>query len=218
MHIEFLVEDLSGEKALKLLLPKILGTQDTYKIRHYKGIGHLPHNLKPKTGASKRILLDQLPKLLQGFGKTFAGYGYDYPAAVVVICDLDDKDKDSFLQELKEMLAKCTPQPETRFCLAIEEFEAWYLGDKEALLRAYPKLKQAVLAKYEQDAICGTWETLADAVYDGGHAALSKKGYQAVGMEKSNWAERISPYMDVSRNLSPSFNSFLTTLSKLLSA
>ena len=34
------------------------------------------------------------------------------------------------------------------------------------------------------------------------------KGWQAVGAEKSQWAEKITPHMDVTNNASPSFDVF----------
>ncbi len=51
MHYEILVEDASGKIALKAILEKILGPngQDhTYRIISYKGIGHIPKNLKER--------------------------------------------------------------------------------------------------------------------------------------------------------------------------
>lgn len=65
------------------------------------------------------------------------------------------------------------------------------------------------------DSICGTWECLADAVYPGGSSALSKKGKMAVGAEKSQWAEKITPNMDVTNNRSPSFAYFRRALLEL---
>jgi len=103
----------------------------------------------------------------------------------------------------------CTPRPETRFCIAIEEGEACFLGDLSAAKTAYPKAKEAVLSSYVNDSICGTWEKLADAVCQGGVLALSAKGWQAVGTEKSKWAEEITPHMTVESNLSPIFLLFL---------
>ena len=41
MHFEFLVEDLSGEKALSVLFPKIVGPEHTFRIHAYKGIGRM---------------------------------------------------------------------------------------------------------------------------------------------------------------------------------
>jgi len=90
MHFEFLIEDQSGAKAMEILLPKLLGNKASYRIIDYKGLGHLPKNLKPMTGANKRILLDQLPRLLRGYGKVpSAGY-------IIIICDLDDRIEKQF--------------------------------------------------------------------------------------------------------------------------
>ena len=81
MHFEVLVEDASGKRALDILIPKMIGGEHTFKVTEYRGIGHIPRNLKSVTDAGKRILLDQLPRLLKGYGRTFAGYPADYPAA-----------------------------------------------------------------------------------------------------------------------------------------
>jgi len=218
MHFEILVEDLSGKKMLDFLVPKIIGDDHTFKVHHYKGIGHIPKNLVAAGDANKRILLDQLPRLLRGYGNTFANYPADYPAAVVLVCDLDDKCLKTFRQELFTILNGCIPQPETRFCIAIEEGEAWFLGDIPAVKSAYPKAKDAVLNAYVNDSICGTWECLADAVYYGGSTTLLAKGWQAVGAEKSQWAEKISPRMDVANNVSPSFVYFRHKLLELAGA
>ena len=71
------------------------------------------------------------------------------------------------------------------------------------------------LSKYRNDSICGTWETLADAVYPGGGNALAAKGYPVIGAEKSKWALAIAPFMDVDTNQSPSFQYFRDKLRAL---
>lgn len=218
MHFEILVEDQSGKKMLDILIPKIIGDDHTFNTHPYKGIGRIPENLPAKGDANKRILLDQLPRLLRGYGNTFANYPEDYPAAVILVCDLDDKCLKAFRQELFNILNACNPGPETRFCIAIEEGEAWFLGDIPAVKDAYPGAKDAVLNAYVNDSICGTWELLADAVYNGGSTALSAKGWQAVGSEKSQWAIKISPHMDVANNASPSFVYFREKLLELAGA
>jgi len=215
MHFEILVEDQSGKKALDILVPKIIGCDHTFEVHFYKGIGHIPKGLKGVSDPKKRILLDQLPKLLQGYGKTFTGYTDDYPAAVILVCDLDRKCLKAFRKELLEVLNTCNPQPETRFCIAIEEGEAWLLGDLSAVKSAYPNAKNAVLNSYTNDSICETWEKLADAVFPGGSQKLSDQGRHAIGEEKSRWAEEISPHMDVDNNQSPSFCYFSRTLRAL---
>lgn len=215
MHFEILVEDQSGKKALDILVPKIVGEGHTYTVHPYKGIGRIPKDMRNTHNAAKRILLDCLPKLLKGYGKTHANYPDDYPAAVVLVCDLDDKCMRDFRSELYAILDACQPPPETRFCFAIEEGEAWFLGDLQAMNAAYPNAKADVLGAYVQDSICGTWEVLADAVYRGGATALSAKGWQTVGLEKSRWAESIAPLMDVDANNSPSFQYFCRKMREL---
>ncbi len=208
MHFEILVEDRSGKTMLDLLIPKIISDQHTFEVYAYKGVGHIPKNLRISTDARKRILLDQLPKLLRGYGRTFAGYPPNYPAAVIVVCDLDDKCLKAFRQELFAVLNACNPKPETRFCIAIEEGEAWLLGDIPAIKAVYPNARDNVLGRYENDSICGTWELLADAVSSGGSNGLKNRGWQVVGREKSVWAEKITPHMNVDDNDSPSFRYF----------
>jgi hypothetical protein len=205
MHIEILVEDLSGKKALDTLVPKVIGDQNTFCVHSYKGVGRIPKDMKDAVDPSKRILLTNLPKLLKGYGRTFRGYGQNYRAAVILVCDLDDKNLKAFLIELNAVLNACHPKPEAHFCIAIEEGEAWFLGDLRAVKSAYPAADDSVLNSYLNDSICGTWETLADAVYPGGAKALNKKGWQTVGTEKARWAEEISPRMDPENNASPSF-------------
>ena len=218
MHFEILVEDQSGKKAIEILVPKIISSEHTFKVHSYKGIGHIPKNLGNSRDASKRILLNQLPRILRGYGNTFANYPGNYSAAVIVVCDLDDKCLTTFRQELLDVLNSCHPRPETRFCISIEEGEAWFLGDIPAVKFAYPKAKSAVLNAYVNDSICGTWEHLADAIYNGGSSALSAKGWQAVGAEKLQWAEKITPHLNVTNNASPSFAYFKQKLLELTRA
>jgi len=174
MHFEFLVEDASGRLALQSLVEKILGpngVEHSYRIICYRGVGHLPKGMTGKIDVRKRILLDRLPKLLEGYGKSHQ----DFETAVVVVVDLDDRTCTNFKQELIEVQAACNPGPTTLFRIAIEEMEAWLLGDRNAVVCAYPKAKTQILDGYQQDSICGTWELLADAIQKGGAKALIRR-------------------------------------------
>jgi len=215
MHFEILVEDQSGKKALDILVPKIIGNSHTFKMHSFKGIGRIPKDLAPTSDAGRRIFLDQLPRLLKGYGRTFSGYPSDYFAAVVMVCDLDDKCLKEFRSQLFQVLNECNPAPEIRFCIAIEEGEAWLLGDLVAIKTSYTNANNTILGSYVNDSICGTWEKLADAVFPGGSKKLSNMGYQAIGAQKSRWAEAIAPRMNVDNNLSPSFCYFREKLREL---
>ncbi len=208
MHFEILVEDRSGKAMLDVLIPAIIGDQNTFRVIAYRGIGHIPKNLTRSADVTKRHLLNHLPGQLRAYGKTFAGYPENYQAAVIVVCDLDDKCLKTFRQELFAVLNTCDPKPETRFCIAIEEGEAWLLGDIPAVKAAYPNAKDNILRSYKNDSICGTWELLADAVFSRGASGLKNNGWQTVGREKSVWAEKITPHMNVDLNASPSFRYF----------
>jgi hypothetical protein len=212
MHFEILVEDVSGKTALDILVPKIVGEQHSFRIHSYKGSGRLPKNLKSTSDPKKRILLDQLPRLIRGYDKAFSSQS-DY--SLIVVCDLDSRCLKEFRKELLECLDSCNTSLMTYFCIAIEEGEAWYLGDLDAVRKAYPNAKSAVLNTYVNDSICNTWEKLADAIVVGGSTKLSKLKGQA-GMEKSVWAKTITPYMNVDKNLSPSFCYFRDTIRSLL--
>jgi hypothetical protein len=193
MHFEILVEDASGEKFLNIIVPKIIGTEHSFNIISYKGLGDL---------------LKSLPSLLRSYGRAWQGYD----ATVFVICDLDKKCLKQFRQQLFETLNTCQPPPSTRFCIAIEEGEAWLLGDIPAIEKAYPHAKSAVLKTYKNDSICGTWEKLADALYKGGAASLK---LQNPGAEKCVWAEKITPHMNIDTNQSPSFQYFRDNLRRI---
>ena len=114
------------------------------------------------------------------------------------------------------MAGRGNPAPHTLFLLAIEETEAWYLGDRDALLKAFPRAKREILDRYVQDSACGTWELLADAVYPGGVAAVKKAGWPLPGEIKHEWAEKIGPHMGLHHNQSPSFGKFRDGLSRLI--
>jgi hypothetical protein len=215
MHFEILVEEKSGKIALESILEKILGPNGqnhTYRIIPYKGIGRIPKDLRGATDPQKRILLDRLPKLLGGYGKSLQ----DFPAAVVVVVDLDSKDCLVFKQEMLDILNDCNPHPTTLFRIVIEEIEAWLLGDRNAVKAAYPRAKKQVLNAYVQDSICGTWEKLADAVYPGGSHKLKQLGWPHTGKAKCEWANNIAPHLDLESNQSRSFQVFCDGIKNLV--
>jgi len=215
MHIEILVEDSSGAKLIESMMPQVIGAYEnphTWRIHSYKGSGKIAKGLVARGDPAKRALLNQLPRLLAGYGKTT---GID---ALVVVLDNDKRDCRAFLKELNTILTHCNPAPRTLFRLAIEEMEAWLLGDRSALLAAYPKAKKEALKRYSQDSICGTWELLADAIYPGGSTAILKAGWPLPGQVKAEWAERITPHMNVEHNASHSFGKFRDGVRQLVAA
>lgn len=213
MHIEVLVEDSSGARLVEMLLPRVIGVwgePHTWNVHNYGGIGRIPKKRNAASLSSKTTLLASLPGVLRAHGKT---HGID---AVVVVLDSDKRDCKDLLAELQAVLAGCHPAPNTLFRLAIEEMEAWLLGDQAAVLSAYPRARRNVLNGYQQDSVCGTWELLADAVYPGGSAAIQKAGWPLPGQVKHEWVEQIGPRLDIDNNVSPSFCKFRDGLRRLI--
>lgn len=209
MNFEILVEGQGELTTLSILMEKIVGPYGqphTWKIHKHRGIGKLPDDPKQKPNKKNSTLLHNLPSKLMAYAKEMKESD-----VVVVLVDLDDRpDCRAFKAELVDLLNLCRPQPNNLFRIAIEELEAWLLGDRPALCRAYPAAKDNVLNSYVQDDSCGTWEKLADAVYPGGMASLAsqRKRSPLVLARKLSWAKKIAPHMDVENNQSPSFQQF----------
>jgi hypothetical protein len=218
MHVEILVEDQSGKVILEKILPRLLGPKGqphSWRTHAFFGVGSIPKDIRHHHDPRKYMLLNDLPRFLAGFGKAQR----DVPqAAVLVVVGSDTKDCKVFKSELVAILRACKPAPKTLIRIAMEEMEAWLMGDREAIRKAYPRAKDRVLEAYVQDSICGTWEALADAIYPGGARYLNEAGYPLIGITKCQWAEAIAPHMDLSRNVSSSFRVFCAGLSTLAKA
>lgn len=200
MHVEFLLEEPSTEEALRLLLPKILPTTWTFELRNLQG---------------KENLLKQLKTRLQGY------VNWNMPdLRVVVLVDRDDDNCENLKRQLEgAALAVGLPTKTTArggaFVvlnrIAIEELEAWFFGDVEAIVAAYPKVPStlAAQARYrDPDAVAGgTWEAL--------ERVLQSRGYHPGGLAKLKAARDIAQHMDPTRNRSKSFQVFKDGLAAL---
>lgn len=130
MHIEFLVEEPSAEATLSNLVPKILGQDFSFKVHSYQG---------------KPDLLNKLLPRLRGY-KTWMPEDW----RIVVLIDADEEDcralKDN-LEGIAQRAGLFTKSNRTIGSyfqvlnrLAIEELEAWFFGDVEAVHSSYPRI------------------------------------------------------------------------------
>lgn len=216
MYFSFLIEDKSSGILIEALMKKLVAEHPDviYACKSFKGIGGFtPKNKTKETRTGK--LLNDLATYLRGFNSSLRGI----PAAVVVVVDNDDRDTEIFYQELQQLAGENDISVDHIFSIAVEEVEAWILGDREAIQQAYPHVRMQVLKNYVQDSICGTWEVLADAVYPGGLKRFKKEcpTYMEVGLQKAEWAKEIGRYMIPKRNQSPSFQQFFQALEDRLS-
>ena len=92
--------------------------------------------------------------------------------------------------------------------IVIEELEAWYFGDWEAVRLAYPRVSAGIprRATYrDPDAIKGgTWEAF--------ERVMKKHGYFTTGLRKVEAAEAIAAHINPDRNGSGSFGVFRSIL------
>jgi hypothetical protein len=199
-HIEVLVEEPSAEAALRAILPRVLGTT-TFEIYQH---------------SCKSELLKRLPERLRGYASWLPE---TWRILVLVDCDDDDCRKlKSDMESVAHQAGLATKSGVKNACfsvvnrIVIEELEAWYFGDWEAVLRAYPKVSVTIpnQAKYRlPDAIKGgTWEAF--------ERILNQSGYYKSGLRKIEAARMVSEHMDPTRNTSPSFKALYTALVGML--
>ncbi len=186
-----------------------------YYIRTYKGLGSLKRGGSVQEIKSQKLLND-LPKRLSAYQ---AALQYLPDTCLFIVLDNDERDVEWFRAQLNAIAEKKKITIDHVFCIAVEEMEAWLLGDLQALRKAYPQQADRIsgkIANYQQDSICGTWEFLADILTDGGLSRFRKEnpsGY-AVGQKKSEWAVSIGRHLRLRDNRSPSFQSFLAEMDR----
>ncbi len=213
-YIEILIEDKSGSILVEQIMKKYVADKKDfmYRIHGFKGIGKIPSKANGISQIKSKRLLTDLPMYLKGMNSSLKNM--PGKKAVFVILDSDDEDCEKLKCSLMQMYQRLQLSIQVFFCIAIEEMEAWLLGDKKALLAAYPMAKEQLLRKYIPDSIVGTWEYLADIVYKGGLQALRKdaSSYYEIGMFKSECARKIGALLEIQRNISPSFHYFIRKL------
>lgn len=200
-NVHFIVEEPSMEKALLALLPRILR--------------EVPFEIYTHTG--KQDLLKKLPNRL-------ASYSSWLPASwrLVVICDRDDDDCEQLKAQLEGIASAAgLPTRTNPFRgsykvvnrIAIEELEAWYFGDWDAVVAAYPRAPSTTPKKapyrYPDAITGGTWEAF--------ERVMQKGGYFNSGLLKQEAATLICEQMIPERNTSPSFKAFYNVLREFTS-
>jgi len=214
VYLEFLVEDKSGEILLKRILDSYKKNHENliYKINSFKGIGRLPKKTNKVRNVKTQKLLNDLPAYLKGFNASLSSL--PYKKAIVVVVDNDDNNCVEFKNELNNLKLTLGLSIDSIFCIAVEEMEAWLLGDTDAVVTAFPHAKKQLLQNYQPDSIIGTWEYLAEAIYSGGVAKLKRvaTSYYEIGEQKCIWADKIGTNLNLRNNQSPSFNYLLSKL------
>lgn len=191
MHLEILVEEPSAEVALAEIVPRIISSETTFKLHPHQG---------------KQDLLARLPGKLAGYAKWLPD---DY--RIVILLDEDRSDCLKLKKNILDM-ARHAKLPSPLLCrIAVEELEAWFFGDVNALVTAYPGVPQDLGAKKKfrnPDTIPGgTWEALERVLQDAGHFPS--------GLAKITAARAIAKHLNVEKNTSRSFQVFRDGLRRI---
>ena len=196
-HYLLLVEEPSMEAFLRALLPRLLPATRTFEIFPFQG---------------KADLLNRL-------GSRLRAYAIWLPAdwRIAVVVDRDDDD----CRELKRVLERTAAGAglisrsragKQRWQLvnriAVEELEAWYFADWQAVREAFPRVPATVAkaASYrDPDSIRGgTWEAF--------ERVLQRHGYYKSGLPKIDVARTLGGLIDPSRSRSRSFRALREAL------
>ena len=200
MHVVLLVEEPSMEVFLRTLLPRLLPETCGHEIHAFQ----CKSDLKRKLAARLRAYARWLPEGWRIF--------------VLVDRDRDDcQDLKNELEEAARGSGLRTISRDERWQLAnrivVEELEAWYFGNWEAVRRAYPRVSPRIpnRARYrDPDGIANTWEAF--------ERILRKHGYFENGLRKTEEARAIAEHVDPADNRSRSFSVFHRTLMEAIPA
>ena len=200
MHVELLVEEPSMEAFLQALLPRLLPGACSHQIHVFRGKSDLRRKLADRLRAYARWLPDDW--------------------RIVVLVDRDRDDCRVLKDELEETARRAGLRTISRTArwqvanrIVIEELEAWYFGNWEAVRRAYPKVSPTVphRARYrDPDGVRDTWEAF--------ERILKRHGYFSTGLRKIEAARAIAEHVDPAGNRSGSFSVFHRTLREAVRA
>ncbi|MEW5738160.1 MAG: DUF4276 family protein [Myxococcota bacterium] len=194
-HVEVLVEEASMRAALSLLLPKFLG-RTSWDIHEH---------------TSKQDLLRKLPKRLLGYAKWIP-----QTWRILVVVDRDDDNCVQLKQSLEKIAEaaglRTRTNPGSSYTvvnrIAVEELEAWYFGDWDAVTAAYPRVDPNIPSqdgyRAPDEIRGGTWEAF--------ERVLQEFGYFPTGLRKVEVAQAVAAHMEPARNTSPSFRALRSAL------
>lgn len=201
-HLELLVEEPSMEAFLSALLPRLLPQGRTFAVHPFQG---------------KRDLIERLEARLRGYARSLPP---DW--RIVVVVDRDEEDCVALKQQLEEMAGRAGLLTRKRSGnanwqvvnrIAIEELEAWYFGDWEAVCAAYPGVSPNVPRRRgfrDSDGVAGgTWEAF--------ERVMRSYGYFRGGLAKIDAARSIGAHAHPTRSTSASFLAFVSAIGEACS-
>lgn len=185
VRIEILVEEPSMKEFLNILLPKVIQEpwqlNENYFIRSFEGKNDLQKNIPSKV------------RVLSNWNHEKVG--------VVIMQDQDSSDCKVLKNKLLDICNQNGNCPKL-VRIVCRELESWYIGDFEAVNKAYPKFKyQNFLktAKFRIPDSCNASDEIKKLIPE----------FQKVG-----GAKKIAPFIDIQKNKSESFQQTISGLKR----
>lgn len=197
-HLVFLAEEPSMEEFLRVMLARTLPEACGFEVHSFRGKSNLMKNLGPR---------------LRGYARWLPS---DW--RIFVMVDRDNDDCLALKSELEEASEAAGLRTRSQAGddgwqvvnrIVVEELEAWYFGDWQAVRSAFPRVSEGVprTSRYrDPDAINGTWEAF--------ERILRSRGYFATGLRKVEAARAIAAHVEPDRSRSRSFNTFHAAISE----
>lgn len=188
------------EAFLRGLLPRLLPLDRSFEIHPFQG---------------KDDLLRKLESRLRGYAQWLPN---DW--RILIVVDRDGDQCIALKARLDRIARECglrtnRARPDWQLVnrIAIEELEAWYFGDWEAVRAAYPRVSASIpgMEAYRNpDGIAGgTWEAF--------ERTLQRHGYFRTGLPKVEVARTIAAHIAPDRNRSTSFIAFRRAIEDAIS-
>lgn len=179
-RLEILVEEPSMAEFLRIILPHLLpegwNIDQNVFIRKHQG---------------KSDLKKSIPTKLKAFSH------WNEPVGFIIMQDQDSNDCRLLKQELQALCNNYNTTP-VLIRIVCRELEAWYLGDMDAMQKAYPTFKARSYSgksKFRKPDLCNAKDELKKIL----------PGYQ-----ETSAARNIAPHIRIDNNRSESFRQFIT--------
>lgn len=183
-RLEFLLEESSMANVLKVVLPKILPSGYRLNINYFL----VPH-------AGKSDLQKSIPHKIKAFR------GYHEPVMLIVLHDQHTDDCKRLKRKITQLFERNgVPASSHLIRIVCRELESWYLGDMNAIEKAYPAFKASRYknkARFRIPDNCHAYEELSRMIRN---------------FQKGQASKLIAPYLNIADNDSDSFKQFVSGL------
>ena len=189
MTLHVFTEEVSAKNVFEVLLQKILPENVSFRI--------YPHQGKQDLEKALRTSMPSISKI---------------PGSKILITrDQDSSDCKDVKNKIQQIIGK-NCHCEYLIRIACKELESWFMGDLEAIRKAYPRFKPE---QYKDKANLRNVDKITAP--DKYLLKIIPEYYNKDTLPKLEVSETITPFLDINNNNSSSFNNTISAIMKLVS-